>query len=346
MKLSRLLVILVLFVAATSAFSADYQPRYLEITFFSTNDLHANDLPFTIPADPKTNRREESNVGGLARISAIVGQAREDTRTHVVLADCGDTSYGYTKLSRRFHGASVIAAMNAMGYDIMEPGNHDFQWHSRDTIRNHKNSQFPWVCANLVDAKTGKLYLQPYVVRNIGGVQVAFLGLITDLPQLHPDKYPAFRDLGLKVLPGIDVAAKMVPELRKQADIVVVLSHLGRSLDVALAQKVPGIDVILGGHSHSLLRTPQMVKIGEPSAYSIGVVPVVQAGSWGRWLGRTNVVFHRGENGRYTLMSCKGDVVTIDRSIPDDPRTAKLLKDWAKRVPTPAPAPAQPAPAK
>lgn len=345
MKLKYVLFCLILLIAAGSAFSADYQPRYLEITFLTTNDLHAHDMPFTDPADPKTNTPEVANIGGIARISTIVERTRAETRTPVVLADSGDTTYGYTDLTKPFHGASTVAALNAMGYVAMEPGNHEFQWHSVDTLRNHKESQFPWICANLVDAKTGKLFLPPYVIRNIGGVRVAFIGLITQLLDQHPAPYVGAQELGVKVIPGAEVAAKLVPELRKQADIIVVLSHLGRTLDVALAQTVPGIDIILGGHSHSVIRTPQMVSVGAQTAYSAGAVPVVQAGSWGRWMGRTKVVFHRNDDGRYTLMSCKGDLVTIDKSIPDDPKIAKILADWTARIPAPAPAPAAAAPA-
>lgn len=324
-------------IIAGSAFSADSQPRFLEITFLTTNDLHAHDMPFTDPADPKTNRPAVVDIGGLARISTIVERTRAETRTPVVLADSGDTTYGYTDLTKPFHGASTVAAMNAMGYVAMEPGNHEFQWHSPDTLRNHKDSAFPWICANLVDAKTGKLYLQPYVIREIGGVRVAFFGLITDLVNTSP--YAARQELGLEQIPALDVAKKLVPELRQKADIVVLLSHLGRGADVALAQAVPGIDIILGGHSHSVIRTPQMVKVAEPSKFSMGQVPVVQAGAWGRWMGRTKVIFHRNDDGRYTLMSCKGDLVTIDKTIPDDPKIAKILADWTARIPKAVPAP-------
>ncbi len=342
MKLRHLLVCLVLCAIAGSAFSAD-QPRYLEITFLSTNDLHAHDLPYTLPGDPKTNRPPMPNVCGLARIAHVIDQVRAEARNPVVLTDSGDTTYGVTPEPKAFHGASTIDSMNHMGYVAMEPGNHEFQWHATDTLRNMKASNFPWICANIVYKDTGKLFTQPYIIREIGGVRVAFFGLCNDLPETQPKMYLAGPELGLHVLPATDMAAKLVPELRKQADIVVLLSHLGRTGDAALVKAVPGIDVVLGGHSHSTLRTPQMVPTGEPSAFSLGMTPVVQAGYHGLYLGRTKLIFHRGADGRYTLMSCKGDLVTIDKSVPDDPQIAKILAGWTKRIPPPAP---KPAPAK
>lgn len=337
MKFRIAILCLLVFVIAGSAFSADYQPRFLEITFLSTNDLHAHDMPFTLPADVKANRAAIPDLGGIARIAAIVNRTRAEMNTPVVLTDSGDTTHGYTALPKAYHGASTVAAMNAMDYVAMEPGNHEFQWHSPDTLRNHKDSTFPWICANLVYKDTGKLYLEPYIIREIGGVRVAFFGLITDLVNTSP--YLARQELGLVQIPAVDVAKKLVPELRQKADIVVLLSHLGRGPDVALAQAVPGIDIILGGHSHSVLRTPQMVKVGEPGAYSLNQVPVVQAGYHGLYMGRTKLIFHRNADGRYTLMSCKGDLVTIDKTIPDDPAIAKIFSDWTARIPPLAPAP-------
>jgi 5'-nucleotidase / UDP-sugar diphosphatase len=348
LKFRLVILCLVLLAIAGSAFSADSQPRYLEITFLTTNDLHAHDVPFTLPADTKNNRPAVPDIGGLARITTIVNRTRAEMRTSVVLVDSGDTTHGYTDLPKAYHGASTIAAMNAMGYVAMEPGNHEFQWHSTDPVRNLKDSSFPWVCANLVYQKTGKTFVQPYIVREIGGVRVAFFGLITDLVKQPP--YLARAELGLEQLPAVDVAKKLVPELRQKADIVVLLSHLGRNADVALAQAVPGIDIILGGHSHTFIRTPQMVAVGQPSAFSLGKVPVVQAGYHGLDMGKTKVIFHRGADGQYTLMSCNGVLIDINKSIPDDPKIAKILADWTARIPPPVPAkpatptaPAQPA---
>jgi len=336
MTLKRIIPCLLLVLLATSAFSADGQPRYLEMTFLTTNDLHANVTPFTRRADPKNNRPAVPDIGGMARIATVVRQTRDEMRAPVLLLDSGDTTHGYTALVKAFHGESVIAVMNAVGYDAMVPGNHDLQWHSPDTVRNLESSEFPWVCANLVDAETGELFVEPYVIRELWGVRVALFGLTNGLINTHPHVYVAGPELGLKVLP----AAELVPELRRKADVVVLLSHLGLGLDTQLAKAVPGIDIILGGHSHSTLRTPRLVPVGEPTASYLGAVPVVQAGAWGDKMGRTRAIFRRDDDDRYTLMSCTGELVSIDSSIPDDPEILGIIQEFQARIPPPKPNPA------
>ena len=336
-----LLLVLILPIPASAGL-----PAYLEITFLSTNDLHAHDVPITIAGDPARNIAPIPDVGGMARIATVIKRIRAETGDPVVLLDSGDTTHGYTALPKAFHGASTIAIMNALGYDAMVPGNHDFQWHSVDTVRNHDQSQFPWISANVVDAKTGKQWLLPFIIREIGGVRVAFFGLMNDLPKTQANVYVAAPELGLTVLPAKEVAAKLVPELRTKADIVVLLSHLGATADTQLAQAVPGIDAIFGGHTHTRLSTPRMAKVGERTAFSLGAVPIVQAAYYGQYVGKTRLVFRRDEvTGRYSLMRCKGELIAINNTIPDDPEIAGIIAAFKARIPPPPPPapPAQPA---
>lgn len=318
---------LLLILLAVPASSAE-QPRYLEITFLSTNDLHGKSWPFDIPPDPAKNYPGIKDVGGAARRATVVRQIRSQARTPVMLVDCGDV-FGWTALSQGFRGALDFEIMNRLGYDAMVIGNHEFEWQPHEFHRNWEASKFPWLCANVVYKDTGKLFADPYVIRDVGGVRVALFGLTNDLIEKQPDYYKGAGALGVKWLPYTEAAAKLVPELRKKADIVVLLSHLGYREDVKLAQDVPGIDIILGAHSHSTILTPTMVKVGERTAYDRGAVPVVQAGEHGRYLGKTRTVFRRDpESGRYTLMSCRGELVPLDASIPADPEIDGLIREW------------------
>lgn len=323
------------------------QPSFLELTLLTTNDLHANLLPFNQPDNLATKLPHIKDVGGAARRAAYINSVRAESKAQVLLLDSGDTTFGSNPLAKAFRGAPDVEVLNALGYVAMEPGNHDFQWHSEDTLRNLKASQVPWICANLLD-KTGKLFLTPYIIREYGGVKIAFFGLITAIVNDPP--YKAARELGLHQVDGIEAAKKLVPELRKQADIVVCLSHLGVNLDQKLAKSVPGIDIILGGHSHTRLPHPIMVPVGTLSANCLAAVPIVQAFCWGSEMGRTDVVFRRDPTaGTYSLMSCKGDLISLDSSMPEDPAIAKLVEGYvakmnAKSGSAPAPA-ATPAPA-
>lgn len=334
MKHGRIFIAALLSLLLISCAVSAEKPTYFEVTFLSTNDLHAHDVPFTFPGDASRNIAPVADVSGLARIAAVVKRTRAEMKTPVVLVDSGDTTHGHTALPKAFRGESTVAAMNAMGYVAMVPGNHEFEWHSLDTLRNHDQSQFPWIAANLVYAGTGETWLHPYIIKDIGGVRVAFLGLTNDI--IRTDKrYVAASELGLTIVDATETALKLIPQLRRQADIVLVLSHLGVNSDMQLAADVPGIDAIFGGHTHTKLSTPRMVSVGERTAFSLGAVPVVQAGLHGLYVGRTRLIFRwSADKGRYTLMSCRGDLVAIDASIPDDPEVADIIADFEARIPS------------
>lgn len=321
---------ILLALATSVACSAD-QPRYFELTLLTTNDLHANLVPFN-HADNLVGRVPQvKGVGGAARRAAIVARVRAESQSPVLLLDSGDTTYGNNPLAKGFHGAPDVAVLNAMGYDAMGPGNHEFQWPAADTLRNLKESRFPWVCANLIDEKTGKLFLDPYVIRDIDGVRVAFFGLISQMVNTPP--YRAARELGLNAADPIEAARKLVPEIRQKADVVICLSHLGTTSDRRLAKSVPGIDVILGGHTHTRLPHPILEPTGTPTATCIGAVPIVQAFMWGSEMGATQVIFRRDDaTGAYSLMSCKGDLISIDNTIPDDPAIACIVSDYQQQL--------------
>ncbi len=329
----------------SAAWAAD-QPSYLELTLLTTNDLHANLVPFNHPAKMKDKTPKLNDVGGAARRATIVSRVRAKSQCPVLLLDSGDTTQGNNQMARGFHGEPDIAVLNAMNYDAMAPGNHEFLWPAADTLRNHKDSHFPWVCANLVDEKTGKLLFEPYVIREIDGVRVAFLGLITT--KVNKPQYKAARELGLTATDPIKAAEHYVSEIRQKADILICLSHLGFGTDRTLAAEVPGIDIILGGHSHTRLPHPYLAPAGTPSATYIGAVPIVQAFRWGSEMGDTHVIFHRDDaTGLYSLMSCKGDLISVDNTIPDDPAIAGLVAGYQRQLaarsapaPTPAPVPA------
>ena len=194
-----------------------------------------------------------------------------------------------------------------------------------------------------MDEKTGKLFLTPYIIREVNGVRIALFGEITQLVNSAP--YKAREELGLTALEPIEVAKKLVPELRQKADIVICLSHLGVNIDKRLAAEVPGIDIILGGHSHTRLPQPVLVPSGTPTATYIGAVPIVQAFQWGSEMGDTKVIFRRNsDTGAYSLMSCKGELISIDNTLPDDPAISRIIRSYqSKMTPTAAPAPSAPA---
>ncbi len=330
MTFRRILLFLLLIVPAVAVASGE-PPSYFEVTFLTTNDLHSRILPYDVPPNPEKNFPGAKGLGGAARRATVFKRVRAEMTTPVLLLDSGDTTYRSSYMARGYQGLADMAVMNAVRYDAAAPGNHDLEWTAPQLRRLFEASEFPWVCANLVYAATGETFLPPYTIKEVGGVRIAFFGLITSEGENNPQLYVAYPELGLKTLPPIEVARRLVPELRGKADIVVCLSHLGTTPDVQLAQQVPGIDAILGGHWHQLVTPPRMVSVGERTAFSLGAVPIVQAGAYGEWVGRTKLIFRRDPgSGRYTLMSCKGEMVHIDPSIPDDPEIKAMIDKMEK----------------
>jgi 5'-nucleotidase len=106
--------------------------------------------------------------------------------------------------------------------------------------------QYPILCANAVENSTGRLLTQPSQIRKVGSLTIGIFGLVT----AETSDYPAARE-GITIAGEIGTARRMTRELRKEADIVIALSHCGEKFDRQLAKAVPDIDVIVGGHSHS-----------------------------------------------------------------------------------------------
>ena len=148
--------------------------------------------------------------------------------------------------SNLFAGSSSVEAMNAMNIDAMVAGNHEFDFGQAVLRQRIAEAHFPVLGANIV----GFGALKPYVIKRIDGLSVAIIGVVTDDTPVttHPRNVT-----GLQFLSPFETVGKYVRELRGKADVIIVLSHLGLSADTELAKAVDGIDVIVGGHSHTKL---------------------------------------------------------------------------------------------
>jgi 5'-nucleotidase/UDP-sugar diphosphatase len=261
-----------LVMANTAAFAKEYQ-----ITILHTNDHHGHFQKF----DPYPVK----DVGGLAAQSTLVNIVRaevENAGGHVMVLSAGDVNTGVPE-SDLLDGEPDFNLMNMIGYDAMTLGNHEFD-NSLDVLMKQKGwAKFPFLAANVVMKGAGELLVDPYIIKEIYGLKVAILGLITeDVPTLVlPDNVK-----GLEFLDVIDTAEKYVPELKKKADLVIALTHIGyydsdSELvgDAQLAEAVPGIDVIVGGHTHTTLDQPVVV----------GDTLIVQADGYSEKVGRLNL---------------------------------------------------------
>ena len=272
-KRTTLFALLLVLVLSFTAFAAQVQ-----VTVLHTNDLHGHAAGFV--ADTKVGE-----IGGLARIETLINEIRAE-QPNVILLDGGDCLHGTNEINVS-KGMNMVALMSGMGYDAMVPGNHDFNYGYKQLLNLANVASFDILSANVL--KDGENILQPYTLIEKGGYKFAIIGLSTqDTPIVtHPNNVQ-----GLVFADPIATAKAMVAKAKADANFVIVLSHLGYEVDKTLAQNVPGIDLIVGGHSHTVLDKPT----------TVNGINIVQDGEWGKNLGRVDLTI---EDGKITAINGK-----------------------------------------
>jgi 5'-nucleotidase/UDP-sugar diphosphatase len=245
-------------------FAAVAEPHTL--TILHTNDMHASFIPHEA-IWVKTSPRPL--VGGFTQLAFAIDSIRQK-RSDVLLLDAGDVMTGNPITERVYQGASggaLFAMMNLMGYDAWCLGNHDFDISQANLIALASIAQFPTLCANLVnDNNQFPVHNIPCMITEINGLRIGIIGIISQ--QLYSLVLQA-NLTGLRVLSPEETTQSYVDELRPKTDLVIALTHQGVDEDSVLAASVTGLDMIVGGHSHTRLKTPRVVN---------GVY-IVQAGS-------------------------------------------------------------------
>ena len=272
-----------------------------DITIFHINDLHGRAL---------SQEPQDGMVGGLPKIAYLVNQERE-AGSNVLFLDAGDSIYG-TILTNYYEGIPTVEALNAADLDAMCVGNHEFDFGQEPMITACTASEYPWLGANVIETASGTCpeYLQQYIILDVGGVEVAIMGLFDD--QGLFDAQPQNVE-GLEFQYSTTVANALLPQLDDDSDLIIALTHNGYGNDVTLAQGTDGIDVIVGGHSHTRLDSPEYVDD----------TIIVQAWNHGLVLGRLDITV---DNDAVTAYS--GWLIPITSDIPDDPDVSATLQPY------------------
>ena len=284
----------------------------LEVTILHTNDLHAHYEPFEPWGEPVQ--------GGVAHLATAIGSVRDDA-DNLLLLDAGDQFQG--TLYFTVGGANVVAdVMNELGYDVMAIGNHEFDSGPAELARLIDLADFPVLSANtdaMADADLADEIL-PYELFFFGREVVAVVGLTTEYTSISssPGSNVQFLDV-------ISTAQQTAQELEEAGiNKIIALTHLGYERDLELAASVHGIDVIVGGHSHTMLDEYPVVAFsasGEP-------VLVVTAYEWGKLLGRLNVMFTADG----LVGSFSGELIVIEESISEDDDMLELLAEYRPAI--------------
>lgn len=309
---------------------AGQTPQQVQITLLGTTDLHGNLVPWDYYQNRAANR-------GLTKIATLIKQVRAE-QPNTLLLDSGDTIQG-TPLAYYFARKDTskinptVAVMNALKYDAMAAGNHEFNFGLPPLLKAKGEAKFPMLGANITwrGPRTAVEYFAPYVIKEIAGVRVGIVGFTNPgIPRWEvPENYRgySFEDI-------VDSAKRVVPEVRQQVDLLVVIAHSGMERDIdrirdnvsqlpnenvmnALAEQVPGIDVILYGHTHQ--ETPQNI---------INGVLLAQARNWGQSLARADVTMERDAAGKWRVAAKRSTVLPVTDAVAADPEISEIARPY------------------
>lgn len=228
--------------------------------------------------------------GKLSDRTADVIAREKSSAAQCLLLDAGD-AISSGNIYYRPRGEPILARMSDLGYDAMTMGNREFHFLASGLRSKVKLARFPVLSANLHSkSEDAGSSVVSSTSLGLSGLRVAVLGLTAPMIRVGT--------LASKVSPfwfedPTETAARIVPDLRSQADLLIALTHIGLWADVELAGAVPGIDLIVGGHTHVVLPEPRIV----------GNTTIVQAGCWGQRLGKVEISLPVGK-GSPLRISC------------------------------------------
>lgn len=247
MKRVKLLSLIMVFILVFSmaAFASEASTSKT-VYIIHTNDVHS--------------RVTDSAGMGYAKVAGLAASIKTEKGTEPILVDAGDALHGQT-IATLEQGESIVNIMNKVGYHVMTPGNHDFNYGKDRLMELKEKATFEIISAN-IKREDGTTLLAPWTIIERDGVKIAFFGLST--PETAYKTNPK-NVTGLTFDDPVKTAENMVKELSGKADVIVCVSHLGldESSEITsklVAERVEGIDLIIDGHSHTQLTEP--LKVG------------------------------------------------------------------------------------
>ncbi len=275
-----LLIALAFSIGQANAYTKD---KTYKLTILHTNDHHGRAWP---------NKEGE---GGLVLRATLINQIRKEVQRaggFTLVLDAGDVNTGVPQSDLQ-DAEPDFKSMDLIGYDAMTLGNHEFDKPFSILKKQKSWVKFPFLSANIVSASPSNDPFKPFIQKSFKDLKITIFGLTTENT---PSLTKATNVEGLTFKPAIEVAKHLVPELKKKSDILIALTHIGYYQDeknqsgeppgdVTLAKQVPGIHVIVGGHTHTAITVPDVQN---------GTI-IVQAEDWGKKLGRLDLEFLNGK---------------------------------------------------
>jgi 2',3'-cyclic-nucleotide 2'-phosphodiesterase / 3'-nucleotidase len=329
--------------------AAGADAREVTVRILATTDLHGNIYPYDYYAARPAER-------GLAKIATLI-RAERAANPNTLLLDCGDTIQGtplesvYQEFVQTGHfpihikpvaplGADpMMMAMNAIGYDVMTVGNHEWNFGLKNLNQARSEAKFPWISASfVVEPRSSAKPFAPWIVKTIAGVKIAVIGITTPSEPVweKPEHYAGYR-----FLPGKEAALNAGADVREKEhpDVILIAAHAGLENDVKngailktpsgfndlpgenmvyqLATEVAGVDAIIFGHTHS-----------ELAGARVGDVLLMQPRNWGMSLGEMDLKLEDGADGHWRLTSKQSHVIPVTAGTPADETILRIGKPY------------------
>lgn len=273
-----------------------------EFVIISTNDIHAQ-------------------IDRFPQLAAFIQQKRAESE-EVIVVDAGDRFSGNPYVDNAIEkGEPIIQLMNKVGFEVACMGNHDFDYGQEVLKKRFSEANFPVICANINSEESRLGQMLPYEMIEKGGINFCFLSLIETGANHIPATNPAnLENISFRYFKDV---AKEYKQLESDCDVMIGLTHLGFANDSLLALVMPEFDVIVGGHSHTVIRDPRVIN---------GVL-VTQTGSNLNYVGVTTLKFEGKKliDKSYSLISLKDfggadqEVALMVQEINNRPEFKKVL---------------------
>ena len=271
--------------------------RYKKLTILHSNDMHGDFLA------EASGTQQGNLIGGLSLLSGYINQVRQQEK-NVLYAISGDMLQG-SMIDSEFKGLSTMEIMNYLAPDVVTLGNHELDYGFPHLLFLEKMANFPIVNANLYIKKYSKRLMNPYIILNVDGFDIMFIGIVTE------EVLSALKlDTSISTFVGLEDAAAEVGKIcntykNEDIDLTILLTHIGFEEDKKLAEMLDpswGVDMIIGGHSHTLLEQPAQVNN----------ILITQAAVGTDQIGRFDIVVDDDTN---SIVEWKWQLIPINNSV-------------------------------
>lgn len=285
-----------------------------KFTILHSNDMHGDFLA-------ESAKDKEELIGGLALLSGYINKVREEEE-NVLYVISGDMVQG-SLIDSEYKGISTMEIMNYLAPDVVALGNHEFDYGLPHLLFLEKMANFPIVNANLYIKKYGKRLMRPYLIIPKAGLDILFTGIITEkvMDSISMDKligsFVTLQDASHEV-------GKICNAYKNDdIDLTILLTHIGYESDIKLAKMLDpkwGVDMIIGGHSHTYLEKPAKVNN----------ILIAQSGTGTNQIGRFDITIDDDAN---SIIDYKWRCVQIDNKIAkSDRRLVDFIRSFKKEV--------------